>query len=414
MKEAILKVLEQLKIKDYTLNIIRRQSQEYFFIKRKLDLSRAKDVTFYDLTVYKRNYDTNRRYMGESQVRLFPNMAEAELQARIAAAYEQAGYVKNEYFDLPVEKKADIPQFTPSKDLVATILSFPDSADVHLNSFEAFDENITVETLNSKGMDVWQQRREMLAEVVLTAVKGRQEAEIMNQFCYGHLNETDLFSQLGKLRDKVHDRLHALPLSTLTQDVPVLLSHELVLPLTGALLQRLSAKNIYNHTIDIKIGERIGPEHFSLTGLAYLEDSSKNHLYDEEGCLVKDLPLVIDGKAQNFWGENRYGQYLKLDDISMVYNYKAGGGTLDLESLKQNPYLEVVECSNFFCDYRSGDYGMEIRLAYYFDGENITPLTGGSLTGNFLDALTFSKELEKHDGAVVPQAVLLSSPRLAK
>jgi len=53
--------------------------------------------------------------------------------------------------------------------------------------------------------------------------------------------------------------------------------------------------------------------------------------------------------------------------------------------MKKEPYLYVVSFSDFSMDSLSGYFGGEIRLAYLFDGEKVTPVTGGSVSGNLLE-----------------------------
>jgi len=38
--------------------------------------------------------------------------------------------------------------------------------------------------------------------------------------------------------------------------------------------------------------------------------------------------------------------------------------------------------SDFRLDSITGDFGAEIRLAYYYDGEKVIPVSGGSISGS--------------------------------
>ncbi len=55
---------------------------------------------------------------------------------------------------------------------------------------------------------------------------------------------------------------------------------------------------------------------------------------------------------------------------------------MSLEAMHAAPYLEPVMFSDFQLDPVTGDFGAEVRLAYYFDGEKMIPVSGGSISGS--------------------------------
>ena len=64
----------------------------------------------------------------------------------------------------------------------------------------------------------------------------------------------------------------------------------------------------------------------------------------------------------------------------------------------------------------TGFFGGEIRLGYLFDGENVTPVTGGSISGNFIELqnnLVFSKERYKDSKYEGPFAVRIKNVQVA-
>ena len=63
-------------------------------------------------------------------------------------------------------------------------------------------------------------------------------------------------------------------------------------------------------------------------------------------------------------------------------------GTSNETDLTGKPYLEIVSLSDFNVDLLTGDFGSEIRFAYYHTKKgHIIPLTGGSLVGNIEECL---------------------------
>jgi PmbA protein len=71
--------------------------------------------------------------------------------------------------------------------------------------------------------------------------------------------------------------------------------------------------------------------------------------------------------------------------------------------------------SDFRLDGVTGDFGAEIRLAYWFDGEKKIPVTGGSISGSVQEfKATMHRSSERSLGArsLCPTAVLLAGLRV--
>jgi hypothetical protein len=76
--------------------------------------------------------------------------------------------------------------------------------------------------------------------------------------------------------------------------------------------------------------------------------------------------------------------------------------------MKKEPYLELITFSDFQMDLITGDFGGEIRLGWYFDGETTTKITGGSLNANIANShnnFYLSKEVQHGEGFSGPKAI---------
>ena len=116
-------------------------------------------------------------------------------------------------------------------------------------------------------------------------------------------------------------------------------------------------------------------------------EGDEDYIAEQAGCPVE----VVAGNNDFF------SSAVKLDN-----------GTKTLEEMKKEPYLYVVSFSDFSMDSLSGYFGGEIRLAYLFDGEKVTPVTGGSVSGNLLELqkdMAFSTERYKDKDYDGPLAV---------
>ena len=78
--------------------------------------------------------------------------------------------------------------------------------------------------------------------------------------------------------------------------------------------------------------------------------------------------------------------------------------------------LKIVRFSDFQMDEVTGDCFGEIRLALLKKGDEVIPLTGGSVSINVKDVkdeMLFSKESEDDRGAVVPRCIKFKNVNVA-
>ena len=71
-------------------------------------------------------------------------------------------------------------------------------------------------------------------------------------------------------------------------------------------------------------------------------------------------------------------------------------GTLMDSELNGISYLEIISLSDFSVDLLTGDFGSEIRFAYYHNKKGqVFPITGGSIVGNIEESLPTMKWSQK-------------------
>lgn len=417
--EEILNILKELKISEYRLIEKTTYAKEWFFIKKDLDLSRAKKVKDYYLTVYQTIYENTERYKGSASGKLMPTSDVEVLKKEILALMEEASYVKNPYFELPAKQEGEPIGPSPIGDIhevFGMMQDFHESEDVSVNSYELFENITEVHIVNSKGIDVTYSYPSHELELIINARDTNHEIEIYQDMRFGQSNVVELKQQMGQAKRQAQDRKTALPLTKAEVCQRVIISKENVLQLFRFYLMQLSTDMQYRKYSNVKVGDEIGPAHFHLEGMPYLDYSSKNFAYDDDGRLCRPVVLVDDRKVQNVWGSHVFSSYMNISNTTMVYNYKVAPGTMTLDEMHAKPYLEIVQFSSFSCHPMTGDFSGEIRLGYYFDGEKIKAVTGGSLSGNIHTnepTMILSKELEKYDCAVVPSAILLDHVNIA-
>lgn len=110
--------------------------------------------------------------------------------------------------------------------------------------------------------------------------------------------------------------------------------------------------------------------------------SSHSRPYDSDGMPLEARVVIKDGKLLKYCADTRFASYLNIEPTGGIGNVHIAGGTASDEDLRREPYLEIVSLSDFQTNPVTGDFGSEIRLAFYFDGKTVAPVTGGSISGN--------------------------------
>jgi predicted Zn-dependent protease len=148
----------------------------------------------------------------------------------------------------------------------------------------------------------------------------------------------------------------------------------------------------------------------------FLPNSTASIGFDEDGLPLEAVSIIEQGIIKRYIATSRFAQYLNVEPTGAISNYRIKGGSRSYEELKQEPHLEAIAFSDFSVDNLSGDFCGEIRLARYFDGERVIPVTGGSISGNILELqneLYLSKELQRDNNFEGPMAIKLRKVAIA-
>lgn len=422
MTDKILSALKKCGIGDYQITVTQEESAELFFIKRELDMQRRKKVKKADVAVYREFTEGERHFRGVSSVQVQESQTAEELCKLLADAYYAAGFVKNQYYDLyegTKEELVEVPSILSEKTLTETAQGFADALfaedvreDVFLNSAEIFVRRYTIHILNSRGVDVAYRKNRVQGEFVVQCVDG-QDVETYQDFAYNDWN-TDA------LREKVRGAIELTCARAKAATAPAAGEYRLILSggyvndLMSYYIERAASYMIYPKYSAFSVGcevqgEEAEKDRINLTLKAVVP-------FSEEGIPMKNRELVKDGKLQLIHGGSRFAQYLGIEPTGTFGGCIVPAGNVSLAELKSQPYLEVVNFSDFQMDSFTGHFGGEIRLAFLYDGEKVTPVTGGSVNGNIFEAqktFVFSKELQVEKNFEGPKAVAMDKVSVA-
>ena len=423
MIDRILAALNQCGIALWRVNETVEETAELFFVRRELDTRRIKDVRKYQVTMFRDvEGPEGKPLRGFTSVPLTPSMDDGQVAGELKSAYYAAQFAANPYYELPspaqsplVEKTGPLAKkpLAESAGVMARAIFAPDAReDAFVNSAELFVHRSRSRVLSSEGTDVSYTSAKAEGEFVVQC-REPEDVEIHNVYSYDSLDPEALSNKVSEALDFVRDRARARRvLKTGTYDL--VLSGNAVRTILEYYFERSSAQAVYAKYSNWQLSEDVQGggvrgERLDLTLKA-------SEPYSEEGVLMEDLPLVREGKLQAYHGSNRFCRYLGARTTGSYRKIACGNGSVPFAELKKGPCLWAVTFSDFQMDAMSGHFGGEIRLAYLIDGGQVTPVTGGSVSGSILkmqDNLVFSTEryvTSRYEG---PYAVRLTGVSVA-
>ena len=411
--EQLLSILKSSGADAWEVADINERGWEFYFIRHRLDQHRTKAVDSFSVKVYKKLEDG--KFLGSASAQIAPDASEEEMRRTVEGLCRDASYVRNPFYTLNKPAGAGTAEPAPMDmeavcgDFLRTMRSLPETETEDLNSYEIFVSEIRRRFLNSEGIDVTSVYPSSMVEAVVNARKDGHEIELYRLFHSGTCNREQLTQELAETLAYGRDRLATSPTPALgTADV--VFSTDPAKELYLYFIDRLHTSMVYRGMSDWKTGDAVAPENMTLRAVKTLPNSSKNTAWDDEGAPIRDLDLIENGKAVSYWGGRQFSQYLGLDSSFEANNFTVSGGTESAAELRTGDFLEVVEFSDFQTDPITGDIAGEIRLAYLHQGGKVTPVSGGSISGNvreLLDGFRFSRETRQYDCLLIPAVTRL-------
>ena len=399
-----------------------KRGWEFYFIRHQLDQNRAVETKTVTVKLYKAL--EGGKFLGSAEGEIPPAATEAEIDKTLDTILFQASLVKNPYYTLQ-DKPVDVPEKTArvdvekiSEEFLRALRGVRETETEDLNSYEVFVSEIERRFENSCGVRYLCVYPVSTVDLVVNARQPGHEIELYRFYTSGTCDGERLRADIERVLGFGKDRLRAEPTPKLGKGA-VVFSTEDAKEIYSFFASHMNAAMKVYRMSDWEIGKPICPDatgdRVTLEALSTLPNSSKDYPVDAEGSVIRDRFLIRDGVAENFWGDRQFSQYLGLEDSSNVGNFRVSGGRGSAEDVRSGDFLEVVEFSDFQVDAMAGDIAGEIRLGYWHHGGETTVVTGGSVTGNMLEAMKtmrFSSETVQYDSAVIPAVTRLEDLRI--
>lgn len=426
MIETLKEILESKKLYGYKIKKIHTYRYELYFIKQELDMNRYVDVNEYEITIYKTINDEN---IGIASTTIDDSYNKEQISDKIDELIENANYAVNKKFDLV--KKVNFKNIV--RDVNFQKFSLKDAAFMladeifevdkydkgYINSCEIFVNFQEVEFYNSLGIEY--KTCHQFAEIeLITTWSGTQEVELYKFIELDNLNYPYINATINKMFIDAKNRSNALPTNEM-KNTRVMFSEEALKQFFEFFINKCNCQYIYQRLSDYQVGKNIfnskqKKETFSIDAIYPLNGSTSNLSFDEDGVVFKPITLIDKGVVKNLWGSQKYCSYLKVPVTGNYKNFKVSTGTSKIEDINFD-YLEIVSLSGLEIDPLTGDFGSEIRLAYYHSKNKTKYYSGGTISGNVyksLENLLISEESYQLNNFVGPKYIIISNVNVSK
>jgi PmbA protein len=400
------------------------KSSELFFIRKELDMNRGKNVHHFKVTVYKDFEENGVKYRGSSTTNIHPTMSTPEIKKVIEEAAFAAQFVKNKYYPLVkpsnikqpnvLSKFSEAPLSNWIPDLVNSIYKEDTHKNGWINSTELFLNKIYTRIVNSEGVDVSFESFKGEIEIITNWQEKSEEIELYKNIKFANFKPEIIAEKVKKTILLGREKALAKPTPALKK-YTVLLSGEPVKEFFKYYYYQSNAQYIYDELSSYKLNENIQGNSvkgdlINLKLDPFLESSTESEPYDESGYPLKPVSIIENGILKGLWGDARYSYYLNVEPTGYIKNFIVEGGNKSIKNMKQEPYLEIAVFSDFSMDSLTGDFYGEIRLGWYYDGNKVIPVTGGSISGNIKEVqenMYLSKELQTDNEFLGPKMIQL-------
>ena len=389
------KFLTEASLDGWKINGKKTESYELFFVHKKLETVRATDTDEVTVTVY----DDHDGKKGQASFKLYASTTEDEARAKIESAKKKASLISNEYYELPSAERLDgviesnVSSVAP-EDIASRIADAVFSADMQdkgsVNALEIFINKYTVTLKNSRGVDKREVKYGLMIEAIPTWNEGESvelyEAIYTSEFDYAKI-KSEIEEKMREVRDRGRAKAPEVKLVC-----PVLLPAEELSELFGELAYNLSYAQVYNRQNPFSEGDPVQKaptgDRIGITMRGQIKGSTASALFDGDGTTLKDATIIENGIVCGYFGGERFAGYLGKPATGDLSCYEVTPGTLTDTELSTIPHFRCVSMSGLQLDVYNDYIGGEVRLAYYCDGNTITPITGISISGKLSDALS--------------------------
>ena len=420
----------QPQISDYKINVHNKQSTELFYVKGRLETVRRTDSCDKEVTVYVRHGE----YLGDARFFVYASTTPQQLAQRIEEAVGKALLIDNPVYTLPegdagpavCRVESNFEEYEPAalahriaKTVHAAVPAAESAAEsTALNAVEVFVNRHTERVINSRGLDKTQVRYDAMVEAIPTCNGEAMSVELYEQYNFSRFDEQALSARIAARMAEVRARYRAAaPAAPLAGRV-VLHAQELG-ELFWNIADNADYATVYSRSGLFQKGDAVQKDRtgdpIGITAAGQVPGSCRSAVFDTDGLTLGSIRVVEDGRMVNYFGSNRYGQYLGEQPTGVLGCLCVDAGTADEETFAAAPYLEVLSMSGLQVDFYSDYIGGEVRLALWHENGSAVPVTGISIAGKLsevLGGIRFSRNVVTEGSCRGPETALLENMQI--
>lgn len=394
---------------------------ELYYVLDKLETNRVIKTKEYSVFVY-HDFDS---YRGSSDFIVNDDFSACDINAKIDEALKRCLFVKNKFFELPKKEKNGSFDYTfksnDSKDEIAckvadSIFKANTYKDGWINSCEIYVNYYEKRVVNSNGVDLCSKNSNIFVELIPTFKSENEEVEVYDSFKTSSLDYELITKRVDETMKNAYARSRAMHLPKDLKKCNVIIPTEVSSMLFTSFVNNLNYSKHFMHMNLLNIGDDISNgcgDKIDITLKPSVVSSSESCAFDDDGVVLYDSHIIDNGKCMMLHGSNKFGYYMNaLRPTGAYKNIEVKKGSMSYSDMTKEPYIYCVCFSSPQLDEYSGYYGGEIRLGYYFDGQNVIPVTGFSISGNLNeDRANFklSTEIETNNTYRGPKYVLIEN-----
>ena len=393
------------------------ESRQLFYVGRELETNRS--VKTEELTAVV--YVDFEEFRGSSTVVITSADDAGSAAEKLKAAVIKAKQAKNPYYPL-VEKTENLNAVSASvqdlaqiaKETADAVFKGEEGAESQLNATEVFADHNTVHFLNSNNVEHEYDQYSIFFESVPSYDGEKEDVELYFHKSSG-LSQTEKFTDdIRSAMINVKYRYDAVKPEEvkIPENLLIAVKEEMLFSILGNFAQELSYNRQFYKMSHFKIDDTISKVPFDMVLKGVEEGVYGSSPVDGNGIVLKETKVIDQGKAAAYWGNQRFGYYMKEKEITGSYpiavleNYPVIS-----EEDKNRPVLYIMNFSSPQLESASGYFGGEVRLALLKEGDKITPLTGFSVSGNIYEAINTVRFSEETDVVCSPRGMSFKGPK---
>ena len=404
MYKKILKVLSKREdISDYIVQENKTLTTEQFYVMQKLETARQTDTLEDEVTIYKEYLENGKKVLGQAKFNVNRLMTSSELNKLIDEAVYVSNFAKNEYYELvKAEKKMQIKEKALKEgsfeilENIAKMYFEESTEECSFNSLELFFYDREVHLLSSKGVNYLKKTWEIVVEAIPSYKSDKYKTELYRLF---HYTKLDYKRIKEDIKESLSDVLDRAKIQSLNEDTKksiknVIIKDKDLVNLFEELISTYDYFSVYSKSNIHKIGDNVQDNPSSPLTLS-LKPLSKANFFDSDGVLLKEREIIQNGVLIDYYGNNRFAQYLGEKPSGDLNKVKIECGKFTKKELMKNPHLEISDLSGLQVDLFAGYIGGEIRLAKYREKGKEFSVSGISFSADLkkvINTIKLSKE----------------------